>query len=59
MNLHVNITDKSTFDLCASFQTAAFTHVEDRIKTALNYLDNNGVNVSVCIYVCIFMCIYM
>jgi hypothetical protein len=45
------MTDKSTFDLCASFQTAAFTHVEDRIKTALNYLDNNGVNVTALVVV--------
>jgi hypothetical protein len=45
------LSDKSTFDLCASFQTVAFTHVEDRIKTALHYLDNNGVNVTALVVV--------
>lgn len=33
-------------DLCASFQHVAFTHVEDRLKRALDYVDEHKVPIT-------------
>jgi tRNA A37 threonylcarbamoyltransferase TsaD len=40
------LSDAATADLCATFQDVAFSHVEDRIKRALDYVDNNNVPVT-------------
>ena len=40
------LSDAATSDLCASFQAVAFQHVEDRLKHALNYVDDHQLAVT-------------
>jgi tRNA A37 threonylcarbamoyltransferase TsaD len=42
----VSLPDEVAANLCASFQDVAFTHVEDRIKRAMEYIDGSDLNVS-------------
>eukprot|EP01038_Epipyxis_sp_PR26KG_P004396 gene4396-6217_t len=42
----VALPEQVTYDLCASLQNAAFSHLEDRIKRALDYLDTNNISVN-------------
>lgn len=42
----ITLPDDVTADLCATFQHVAFTHVEDRLKRALNYVEDNNIDIS-------------
>ena len=43
--------DEVTGKLCADFQDVAFTHVEDRIKRALDYVDEAYIHVNALVVV--------
>lgn len=45
------LSDTATADLCASFQSVAISHVVDRLKHAINYVQDNGVSVTALVVV--------
>ena len=45
------LSDAATADLCASFQSVAISHVVDRLKHAINYVQDNGVSVTALVVV--------
>lgn len=47
----VSLPETAAADLCASFQHAAFTHVEDRIRRAMDYVERNNLNVTTLVVV--------
>jgi tRNA A37 threonylcarbamoyltransferase TsaD len=40
-----------TADLCATFQHIAFTHVEDRINRALDYVSDRNIDINALVVV--------
>lgn len=42
----VMLPDSITADLCATFQDTAFSHVEDRITRALDYIDDRNIKIN-------------
>jgi hypothetical protein len=40
------LPDEAAADLCATFQHVAFTHLEDRIKRALDYIESNKIPIT-------------
>ena len=45
------LSDSATADLCASFQSVAFSHVVDRLKHAINYVEDNEVEITALVVV--------
>ena len=43
----VMLPDAITADLCATFQDTAFSHVEERISRALDYIDDRNIKINV------------
>jgi N6-L-threonylcarbamoyladenine synthase len=47
----VELPAQAASDLCATFQDVAFSHVEDRIRRGIEYIESNGINVDTLVVV--------
>ena len=45
------LSSAAASDLCAAFQDVAFSHLEDRIKRALDYVEDQQINVTALVVV--------